>query len=104
MHAQSFQSCLTLFDAMDHSPPGFSVLGILQARILEWFAMPTSRGSSGPGDRTGVCLCLLRGRQILYSLKSPGKPQMFVLHGPYSNYLWFVSPDWTLMDTLFNKW
>ena len=75
MHAQSLQSCLTLFDPMDHSSPGSSVLGILQARILEWFAMPSSRGSSGPGDRTGVYLGLLHGRQILYSLSHLGSPK-----------------------------
>ena len=40
------QSCPTLCDAMDCSPPGTSVHGILQARILEWAAMPSSRGSS----------------------------------------------------------
>ena len=40
------QSCPTLFDPMDHSLPGSSVRGILQARILEWFAMPFSGGSS----------------------------------------------------------
>ena len=38
------QSCLTLCDPMDYSPPGFSVHGILQARILEWVAIPFSRG------------------------------------------------------------
>ena len=43
---QSLQSCLTLCDPMDCSPPGSSVDGILQARILEWVAMPSSRGSS----------------------------------------------------------
>ena len=43
------QSCLTLCDPMDCSPPGSSVHGILQARILEWVAMPSSRGSSSPG-------------------------------------------------------
>ena len=37
---------LTLCDPMDCSPPGFSVHGILQARILEWVAIPFSRGSS----------------------------------------------------------
>ena len=37
---------LTLCDPMDCSPPGSSVHGILQARILEWVAMPSSRGSS----------------------------------------------------------
>ena len=40
------QSCLTLFDPMDCSPPGSSVHGILQARILEWVAISISRGSS----------------------------------------------------------
>ena len=40
MCAKSLQSCLTLCDAMDHRPPGPSVHGILQARILEWVAIP----------------------------------------------------------------
>ena len=40
------QLCLTLCDPMDCSPPGSSVQGILQARILEWVAMPSSRGYS----------------------------------------------------------
>ena len=48
------QSCPTLCDPMDCSPPGSSVHGILQARILEWVAMPSSRGSSQPRDLTGV--------------------------------------------------
>ena len=39
-----FQSCLTLCKPTDCSPPGPSVQGILQARILEWVAMPSSRG------------------------------------------------------------
>ena len=43
------QSCLTLCDCMDCNPPG-SVHGILQARILDWVAMPSSRGSSQPRD------------------------------------------------------
>ena len=44
------QSCLTLCDPMDWSPPGSSVHGILQARMLEWVAMPFSKGSSQPRD------------------------------------------------------
>ena len=48
------QLCLTLCDPMDCSPPGSSVHGILQARILEWVAMPSSRGSSQPRDQTCV--------------------------------------------------
>ena len=50
--AKSLQSCMTLCDAMDHSPLGSSVHGILQASILEWVAMTSSRGSSPPRDRT----------------------------------------------------
>ena len=46
VHAKSFQLCPTLYDPMDCSPPGSSVHGILQARILEWVAMPSSRRSS----------------------------------------------------------
>ena len=42
------QACLTLCNPTDCSLPGFSVHGILQARILEWLAMPFSRGSSKP--------------------------------------------------------
>ena len=47
--------CLTLCDPMDCSPLGSSVLGILQARILEWVAIPSSMGSfSQPRDQTQV--------------------------------------------------
>ena len=46
------QLCLTLCNPMDCSPPGFSVHGILQARILEWVALSFSRGSSPPSDQT----------------------------------------------------
>ena len=46
------QSCLTLCDPMNCSPPGSSVHEILQARILEWVVMPASRGSSQPRDQT----------------------------------------------------
>ena len=48
------QSCLTLCDPVDCSPPGSSVHGILQARILEWVVISFSRGSSRPRDRTRV--------------------------------------------------
>ena len=54
MHARSLQSCLTLCDPIDCSLPGSSVYGILQARILEWVDMPSSRGSSWPRDRTHI--------------------------------------------------
>ena len=44
------QSCLTLRDPMDCSLPGSSVHGVFQARILEWVAISSSRGSSPPRD------------------------------------------------------
>ena len=50
VHAKSLQLCLTLFYAMDCNRPSSSVHGILQARILEWIAMPSPRGSFPPGD------------------------------------------------------
>ena len=52
MHAKLLQSCLTLCNPMICSLPGSSVHGILQATILEWAAMPLSRGSSWPRDQT----------------------------------------------------
>ena len=48
------QLCPTLCDPMDCSPPGFSIHGIFQARILEWVAISFSRGSSRPRNRTWV--------------------------------------------------
>ena len=59
MRVKSLQSCLTLCDPMDCDPPGSSVYGIVQARILEWVAMASSRGSSPPRDGTCVS-CLLQ--------------------------------------------
>ena len=60
------QSCPTLCNPLDGSPPGFSVPGILQARILEWVAIPSSRGSFQIIDRTRVSCISCIGRQILY--------------------------------------
>ena len=48
------QSCLIICDPMDCSPRGSSVHGIPQARILQWVAIPFSRGSSQPRDQTQV--------------------------------------------------
>ena len=57
------ESCLTLCNSMDCSPPGSSVHGILQARILEWVAISFSREFSWPRDRTSIS-CV--SRLILY--------------------------------------
>ena len=68
MHAKSLQSCPTLCNPMDCNPPGSSVHGILQARKLEWVAIPFSRGSSRPRDRTRVS-CLAGG---FFAAEPPG--------------------------------
>ena len=63
------QSCPTLCDPMD-----YTVHGIFQARILEWVAFPSSRGSSQPWDRTQVSR--IAGRWILYQLSHKGRPRI----------------------------
>ena len=69
------QLCPTLCHPMDCSPPGSSVHGILQARTLEWVAIPLSRGSSQPKNQTRG---LLHWRQILYHLGHQGRPTHWV--------------------------
>ena len=74
------QSCLTLCDPMDCSPPGSSVHGILQSRILEWILFlenifyPFSRGSSWPRNRTGVS-CITGGFFTIWATReAPAAP------------------------------
>ena len=58
----SLFSCVQLFATL----PGSSIHGIFPARILEWVAMPFSRGSSWPRDRTHVSYVSCMGRLVLY--------------------------------------
>ena len=60
------QACPTLCDPMNCSPPGSSLHGILQARILQWVAISSSRGSSWPRSNPHVSCGSCIGRQILY--------------------------------------
>ena len=71
MHTKWLQSCLTLCDPMDHSPPGSSVHGIFKARVLEWVAVPSSRGSS---QSNWHLLYLLHWQVGSLPLAPPGKP------------------------------
>ena len=75
MCALSLQLCLTLSDPMDCSPPGSSVHGILQARILEWVAMLSSRGSSPLRNRTHTTCdsCII---DRFFTTEPPGKPSL----------------------------
>ena len=72
------QSCLTLCNMMDCSPPGFSVHKISQARILEWVAIPFSSGSSQPMDRTQISY--IAGKFFISVL--PGKPIIIIIFYP----------------------
>ena len=68
VHAQLLcRDSLTVCDPVDCSPSGSSVHGILQARILKWVAMPSSRGSSPPKDQTRVsCVTRIAGKFLTH--------------------------------------
>ena len=75
----SLFSCVQLFATpWSYSFPGPSVHGILQARILVWIAMPSSRGSSWSGGWTLHLLCLLHWQASSLPLVPPGKPGKMV--------------------------
>ena len=60
------------------SPPGSFVHGILQERILDWVALPFSRGSSRPRDQTWVyCISCIAGRFL--TAEPPGKPIWYIV-------------------------
>ena len=70
LHRCKSLGCVWFCDPVDCSPPGSSVHGILQARILEWVAMPSFRGSSWPRDWTQVS-CIAGG---FFAIWAPRKP------------------------------
>ena len=86
MWSEVTQSCPTLCNLMDCSPPGFSVHGIFQARILEWVAISFSRASSRPRDQTrvshnaGRLFTIWATRETPYRAeiepRSPSQPEM----------------------------
>ena len=65
-NAKSLQSYLTLWNPMNCSLPGFSVYGILQARILKWVAKSSSRGSSPSRNQTHVSYISCIDKRVLY--------------------------------------
>ena len=73
------QSCLTLCDSMDCSPPGSSVHGISQARILEWVAISFSKGSSQPTDQTCVS-CTFSALQVNSLLAEPPEKSNYTIN------------------------
>ena len=92
------QLCLTLCDPMDCSPPGFSVLGILQAKIQEWVAMPSSRESSWPRNQTQIS-CIASG---LFTIWATGQVCVIQLqlHMKCTLPLWFIPGYWPYLPVL----
>ena len=95
-HSKSLQLCPTLCHPMDCSPPGSSVHGILQARLLEWVALLFSRGASRPRDWTWVS-CIAGEFFTTTAISMFGKvenliwlqrtPDKLELHGPENSTL-----------------
>ena len=105
MHAQS---CLTLCNHMNCSPSGFSVHGILQARILQWVAISFSRGSSWPRDQTHVSCVPYSGRWILdhcTTWEAPAPDRPLLISTVYDWNPLNEEPDIGLIiRSLFGKW
>ena len=78
--AKSLRLCPTLCDPVDCRPPGSSVHGIFQARILEWAVISSFRGSSWPRDWTCVS-CLLHWHAGSLPLAPSGKPPVLRGYG-----------------------
>ena len=74
VHAKSLLSCTILCNTVNCSLPDSSVHGILQARILEWVSMPSSRGSSQPRDQTHISHVACFGWQVLFHQCHLGSP------------------------------
>ena len=79
------QSCLTLCDPVDCSPPGSSIHGILQARILEWVGISFSRGSSQT-----LALCSFVKSPLLCAILMLGYPSFSFEVGANKN--WIIKP------------
>ena len=101
LHAKSLQSCHTLCDPMDCSPPGSSVHGILQARILEWVAISFSRRSSQPRDQTCISYVSGIGRQVCFHWRHlgsfyfmDGRELSSRVTGSHLGCLMFLSSSW----------
>ena len=74
--AKSLQLCLTFCDPMDYNLPGFSVHGILQARILEWVVFAVFQGIFSTQGSNLSLLCLLQWQAGSLPLAPPGKPNI----------------------------
>ena len=71
-------TCPTLCDPIGCSPPGSSVHGVFQARIPQWVAISSSRGSSQSWDQIQISCVSCIGRKILYHCTTWGAPSTHV--------------------------
>ena len=105
-----FQSCLTLCDSVDCSPPGSSIHGIFQARILKWVAVSSSRRSSPtqglnlhllhllhwqanslPLSHQGSPICIIKSRVFSYTRKRKNPIQCSCLDNPRDGGFWWAA-------------
>jgi len=106
--AKSLQLCPTLCYPMDCSLPSSSVHGILQARILEWVAVPSSRGSSWPRDRTWISHVYCIGRRVLYQECHLGSPCISLkVKSKWKwkslSHVWLFATAWTVQSMEFSR-
>ena len=92
------QSRLVLFDPVDCSPPGSSVLGILQARTLEWLSIPLSSWFSWPRDQTQVS-CIAGGFFTVWATRIAPVHLWILLKLPYRLNSKFFCSTWPLIRT-----
>ena len=100
-------SSIWLCDPMDYSPPGSSIQGILQERILKWVSMPSSMRSPQPRDWTHVSSVSWTDRWVLYHCQHLGSPTcIHIRHEIMNGKLWLnTSGVWpeTLFQTSFQQ-
>ena len=101
MCAQSLQSCPTLCNPMDYILPDSSVHGILQARILDWVAVPSSRGSSQLRDQIHVS-CLLHWWIDSLPLSNLGSSLPLYHDGNSYHHQWRKWSSWCLKKEFVN--
>ena len=87
--AAAAAACLILCNPMGCSLPGFFVHGILQARILEWVAMPSSRGSSWPRDQTCISYIPCIDRQFFFFFFVCLFYHWWYLGSPFQSFVYF---------------
>ena len=92
MRAKLLQLCLTLCDPMDCSPPTSQSIGTLQAKILEWVAMPLSRGLPDPGIEPTSLLSLALAGSLPRGESQPQRRTTQIVKPPLAfSLMFFIS-------------